>query len=163
MPRQMQQQWQMGVNRPPSALKQDPSGLPPAAPGHVWVQVPITEKPPKPDAVAPAGPAAVGPVDVPASAEQVAPTVDPEMLEMLKNCQEPRGQFAHPSHCAKFFNCWDGYVAEQSCPGGLVFSDQGPFCDYVKNVDCSARGGEPPAPTQPAQQQPGNYTAKVMG
>jgi Chitin binding Peritrophin-A domain len=152
MARQMQQPWQMGVNMPPAALKQDPAGLPPAAPGHQWVQVPITEKPPQPDAAAPAGPAAIGATDEPA----VAPTVDPEMLAMLKHCQEPRGQFAHPSQCAKFYNCWDGFVAEQSCPGELVFSDQGPFCDYVKNVDCSARGGDPPAPTPPAQQQPGN-------
>lgn len=142
----------MGINLPPAALlKQDAASLPPAAPGHVWVQVPITEEPPRPDAAAP-----VGATEAPAaSAEQATPAVDPEML---KHCQEPRGQFAHPSECAKFYNCWDGYVAEQSCPGELVFSDQGPFCDYVKNVDCSSRGGDPPAPTQPApaQQQPGN-------
>jgi hypothetical protein len=73
--------------------------------------------------------------------------------EKLKNCLEPRGQFASPTDCTKFYNCWDGFVAEQSCPNGLAFSDQGPFCDYIENVDCSQRGGSPPAPA-PEPEQP---------
>ncbi|KAF4529054.1 hypothetical protein B566_EDAN006075 [Ephemera danica] len=74
--------------------------------------------------------------------------------EKLKHCQEPRGQFPSPTECNKFYNCWDGYVAEQACPGELLFSDQGPFCDYPENVDCSERGGVPPPPPPPATGAP---------
>ncbi|XP_059481404.1 chondroitin proteoglycan-2-like [Neocloeon triangulifer] len=150
LPKEVRRQWQMAVNVPPAfLLKQDASELPPAAPGHMWVQVPITETPPPSEAPFTTTEATESAAAAAEGSTEATPVSDPEML---KNCKEPRGQFAHPDQCNKFYNCWDGFVAEQSCPGELVFSDQGAFCDYRDNVDCSSRGGDPPAQTEaPAQ------------
>ncbi|XP_039288342.1 basic proline-rich protein isoform X2 [Nilaparvata lugens] len=61
-------------------------------------------------------------------------------------CKAPRGQFPSSS-CDKFVNCWDDFVVEQDCPAGLYFNEGG-FCDYPYNVDCSSR--------QPGASQPGS-------
>ncbi|GBP70461.1 Peritrophin-1 [Eumeta japonica] len=60
-------------------------------------------------------------------------------------CEGKRTQIPSPNSCSSFLNCWDGWGVEQTCPVGLLFSNQG-YCDYPQRVDCAKRqfilGGE---------------------
>ncbi|CAB3367434.1 Hypothetical predicted protein [Cloeon dipterum] len=154
LPKEVQRQWQVAVNRPPKyAIRQNDgtterATLPPAEPGFMWTQVPITEVPPSSEAPHTTTEATESEAVAAVSTESAAAAVPPADPEMLKNCQQPRGQFPHPDECDKFYNCWDDVVALQACPADLVFSDQGAFCDFRENVDCSSRGGLPATPTE---------------
>ncbi|XP_049821643.1 probable chitinase 10 isoform X2 [Aethina tumida] len=121
----------------------------PAAPGYVWVQVPVSQNNPtyiptiRPTGKPPKEPITVRPPD----ADYTKPTTDglvtiepPEILyggSLNAKCLKPRGQF--PSNaCNKYVNCWDGIATEQSCIEGLLFNPKG-YCDYPANVNCNGK------------------------
>ncbi|RZF41746.1 hypothetical protein LSTR_LSTR011359 [Laodelphax striatellus] len=120
---------------PPSAIAAPPPEYNPPPPE--VLPAPVSEQP-YPEPLPPPSnelPPATGPAPSP---------VDSSALKAF--CKAPRGQFPSAS-CDKFVNCWDDFVVEQDCPAGLYFNEGG-FCDYPYNVDCSAR--------QPGGSQPGS-------
>ncbi|KAG5871147.1 hypothetical protein JTB14_026111 [Gonioctena quinquepunctata] len=57
---------------------------------------------------------------------------------LIDKCLKPKGQFPM-EYCEKFVNCWNGNVAVQKCPEGLLFSAEKSYCDWPANVDCGDR------------------------
>ncbi|CAH0559550.1 unnamed protein product [Brassicogethes aeneus] len=127
-------------------LQGNPPG--PAAPGYVWLQVPISpSNPPYVPPVTPTKPPRE-PSDDKLSYQTTEGWVTIEPPEILygsdlnAKCLKPNGQF--PSRtCDKFVNCWAGVATEQSCLDGLVFNPKG-YCDYAQNVDCNGKPTEGP-------------------
>lgn len=130
-PRQNIQQFQVAVVLPQN-FSQGPQLPNPAAPGFVWVQVPVSPPPNQPI------PGVVQPPNTPSPAVPKPPiNSNPLPDNLSEKCQKPRGQFPSES-CNKYINCWDGVAVEQFCPEGLLFSPNG-YCDYPGNVNCGGR------------------------
>ncbi|XP_076352069.1 uncharacterized protein LOC143247616 isoform X1 [Tachypleus tridentatus] len=58
-----------------------------------------------------------------------------------QKCIAPRGQFPHEEYCHRYYDCWDGEISVQECPGELLFNSdpQKYYCDYPESVDCAGR------------------------
>ncbi|RZC35869.1 uncharacterized protein BDFB_000346, partial [Asbolus verrucosus] len=147
-PKQNFQQFQIVVLPPgaphppqPSQPSQESQPPSPAPPGFVWVQLPDSYFPsqtPPPQGNLPTQQPAIVQPPRPANPPNLpSPPPHPEVDDLSKKCQRPRGQFASDI-CNKYVNCWDGVAIEQFCPEGLVFNEKG-YCDYAENVDCKGR------------------------
>ncbi len=71
------------------------------------------------------------------------------------SCLSPRGQFAHPTDCHSYVDCWDGRVLARRCnPQSLVFDPSSGRCTWELEPQVKGRcedkpeGGSLPAPRQ---------------
>ncbi|KAL6258681.1 hypothetical protein P5V15_010633 [Pogonomyrmex californicus] len=78
------------------------------------------------------------------------PVQQPPPYKPPPGCLGKRGQYASPTSCASYLNCWDDVVIEQICPAGLLFNDIAGYCDFEYNVKCGDRQPATPKPPLPA-------------
>ncbi|XP_013788016.1 protein obstructor-E-like, partial [Limulus polyphemus] len=80
-----------------------------------------------------------------------APLTAPD-VEPINDCPE-YGVFAYPhlQACDKYYKCENGTFTWETCPNGLVFSENGgvyDFCTYPWNVNCGDKERADPIPSE---------------
>jgi len=53
------------------------------------------------------------------------------------NCPEDFGYYPHPSDCTQYYVCVFGGALQESCTGGLMYSNELQTCDWPRNVICT--------------------------